>query len=130
MRSRGVMIAKEAGETMAYSLDRLQERGQLFVGPQLPVYMGMIVGESAREGDMVVNPCINKKFTNIRSAGADEKIFLTPPRVLTLEDALSFIEDDELLEVTPKSLRLRKRYLVQSDRDRLSKQSAAVIELD
>jgi GTP-binding protein len=130
LRARGVMIVKELGETMAYSLDRLQERGQLFVGPQVPVYMGMIVGESAREGDMVVNPCINKKFTNIRSAGADEKIFLTPPRVLTLEDALSFIEDDELLEVTPKSLRLRKRYLVQSDRDRLSKQAAVVLELD
>ncbi|MFO7567337.1 MAG: translational GTPase TypA, partial [Enhygromyxa sp.] len=110
-RGRGVLIVLEPGETMTYSLARLQDRGVLFVGPQTPTYAGMIIGEHSRENDLVVNPNVNKKFTNVRSAGADEKLFLTPPRELTLEDALAYIEEDELIEVTPESLRLRKRWL-------------------
>jgi GTP-binding protein len=120
-RPRGVLIVLEPGETMTYSLNRLQERGVLFVGPQVPTYAGMIIGEHARDNDLVVNPNINKKFTNVRSAGADEKIFLTPPRDLSLEEALAFIEDDELLEVTPKTLRLRKRWLDHNVRKRMEK---------
>ncbi|MCA9715870.1 MAG: translational GTPase TypA [Myxococcales bacterium] len=117
-RHRGVLVALESGVTMTYSLHRLQERGVLFVGPQVKVYAGMIVGESSREGDLIVNPCTAKKFTNVRAAGADEKLLLTPPRVLSLEEALAFIEADELLEVTPQSLRLRKRQLDHSARKR------------
>ncbi len=123
-RPRGVMIVMETGETYTYSLARLQERGVLFTGPQMQVYMGQIVGEHARDNDLVVNPCINKKFSNVRSAGADEKLVLTPPRVHTLEEALSYIEDDELLEVTPQSLRLRKRVLDHSMRKRDERSAA------
>ena len=126
-RPRGVLIVLEPGETMTYSLARLQERGVMFVGAQVPVYKGMICGENSREGDLVINPCVNKKFTNVRSAGADEKLFLTPPRVLSLEEALAFIEDDELLEVTPENLRLRKRQLDHSMRKREEKQAAAAM---
>jgi GTP-binding protein len=124
-RPRGVMIVTDAGETMTYSLNRLQERGILFVGPQIRTYGGMICGEHARENDLIVNPNINKKFTNVRSSGADEKVFLTPPRDFSLEDALSFIEDDELIEITPKSLRLRKRWLDHNMRKRMEKASPA-----
>ncbi len=120
-RPRGVLIVLEAGETMTYSLARLQERGILFVGPQVPTYAGMIVGEHSRDNDLVVNPNVNKKFTNVRSAGADEKLFLTPPKEHSLEEALAFIEDDELLEVTPKNLRLRKRWLDHNVRKRMEK---------
>jgi GTP-binding protein len=120
-RPRGVLIVLEPGETMTYSLARLQERGVLFVGPQVPTYAGMIIGEHSRDNDLVVNPNVNKKFTNVRSAGADEKLFLTPPREHSLEEALAFIEDDELLEVTPKNLRLRKRWLDHNVRKRMEK---------
>jgi GTP-binding protein len=125
-RPRGVLVVLEPGETMTYSLARLQERGALFVGPQVPTYAGMIIGEHSRENDLVVNPNVNKKFTNVRSSGADEKLFLTPPRELTLEDALAYIEDDELIEVTPQSLRLRKRWLDHNMRKRMDKARAAV----
>jgi GTP-binding protein len=87
----------------------------------------MIVGEHARENDLIVNPNINKKFTNVRSSGADEKVFLTPPRELSLEDALSFIEEDELIEITPSSLRLRKRWLDHNVRKRMQKASADIV---
>jgi GTP-binding protein len=123
-RPRGVLIVNEPGETMTYSLNRLQDRGVLFVGAQVPTYAGMIIGEHARENDLVVNPNINKKFTNVRSAGADEKVFLTPPRELSLEDALAYIEEDELIEVTPESLRLRKRWLDHNLRKRMEKQAS------
>ena len=124
-RPRGVLIVLEPGEAMTYSLHRLQERGVLFIGPQEPTYAGMIMGEHSRENDLVVNPNVNKKFTNVRSAGADEKIFLTPPRELSLEDALAFIEDDELLEVTPNNIRLRKRHLDHNLRKRMEKKAEA-----
>jgi GTP-binding protein len=120
-RNRGVLIAMEAGETVAYALFNLQERGVLFVGPGVKAYAGMIVGENARENDLVVNPMKAKKLTNIRAAGSDENVLLTPPRTLTLEQAIEFIADDELVEVTPKSIRLRKRILDENERKRHSK---------
>ncbi|PRQ02776.1 GTP-binding protein TypA/BipA [Enhygromyxa salina] len=125
-RPRGVLVVLEPGETMTYSLARLQDRGVLFVGPQVPTYQGMIIGEHSRENDLIVNPNVNKKFTNVRSAGADEKLFLTPAREMSLEEALAFIEEDELLEVTPANLRLRKRWLDHNVRKRMEKAAAAV----
>jgi GTP-binding protein len=124
-RAHGVMIVLEPGETVTYSLHRLQERGTLFVGPQTKVYAGMILGTHNRDVDIIVNPCTTKKLTNVRAAGSDEKLFLSPPRELSLEEALAFIEDDELLEVTPTSLRLRKRHLDHNARKRVEKQAAA-----
>jgi GTP-binding protein len=120
-RPHGVMVVLEPGETVTYSLHRLQDRGTLFVGPQTQVYAGMILGTHNRDVDIIVNPNTTKKLTNVRSAGADEKLFLTPPRDLSLEEALAFIEDDELLEATPKSLRLRKRWLDHNARKRAEK---------
>jgi GTP-binding protein len=125
-RSYGVMVVQGMGETTAYSLHRLQERGALFVGTQVRVYQGMLLGTHSRDTDIVVNPCIPKKLTNVRSAGADEKLFLTPPLDFSLEQALAFIEDDELLEVTPESLRLRKRHLDHNLRKREEKKSDVV----
>jgi GTP-binding protein len=124
-RPNGVLIAMDQGVTLAYSLYRLQERGYLFVGPQTNVYAGMIVGVHNRDNDLVVNPNIAKKLTNIRSAGADEKLILTPPKLLSLEESLAFIEDDELVEFTPKSIRLRKRVLDHNARSRSEKQGKA-----
>jgi GTP-binding protein len=120
-RTRGVLIAMESGETMAYALFNLEPRGELFVGPGTKVYGGMIIGLHSRENDLVVNPMKSKKLTNIRAAGSDENILLTPPRLLTLEQAIEFIAEDELVEVTPKSIRLRKRLLDENDRKRASK---------
>ncbi len=120
-RTRGVLIAMEAGETMAYALFNLQERGSLFVGPGVKCYAGMIIGEHSRDNDLVVNPLKSKKLTNMRAAGSDENIQLTPPRNLSLEQAIEFIADDELVEVTPQSLRLRKRILDENERKRGAK---------
>lgn len=111
MRFTGSLVASEAGETTRYGLYNTQERGNLFVGPQTPVYEGMIVGENPKNDDISVNPCKKKQLTAIRSAGADEKLLLTPPIVFSLEEAIEFITDDELIEVTPKSIRLRKKIL-------------------
>ncbi len=115
-RKNGMMISMSTGKSVAYALDTLQERGRLFVGPGEDCYEGMIVGESAKEGDMVVNVEKSKQLGNQRSSNADKAIQLTPPIVFTLEEALEFIEDDELVEVTPKSIRLRKRLLSAVDR--------------
>jgi len=123
MRKNGVMIVQDDGETITYSLNTLQERGQLFVHPQQQVYHGQIIGLHARENDLVVNPSKVKKLTNIRSAGNDENIFLTPPRQFSLEEALEFIGSEELVEVTPKSIRLRKKYLDHNERKRFDKTS-------
>lgn len=117
-RANGALIAQEAGTTMGYSLNNLEERGILFVPPATEVYEGMIIGMNARREDMTVNPCKNKKMTNTRSSGADDAIRLTPPKIFTLEEALEFIEDDELVEVTPDAIRLRKRILSEGDRRR------------
>lgn len=120
-RGRGVLVQLENGKSIAYGLDNLQERGTLFIGPGVDVYEGMIVGENSRDGDMVVNVCKSKKLTNIRAAGSDDAIRLTPPREFSLEQALEYIDDDELLEVTPKSVRMRKKLLDRHDRKKAAR---------
>jgi GTP-binding protein len=115
-RKNGVLIVQEPGETNTYGLFYLQERGALFMGPMVKVYGGQIIGVHARDNDLIVNPSKAKKLTNIRTTAADEKMFLTPPRQFSLEEALEFINDDELVEVTPKAIRLRKRILDHNDR--------------
>ena len=120
-RKNGGMIAMSTGKAVAYALDTLQERGRLFVGPGDECYEGMIVGESAKEGDMVVNVEKTKSLGNQRSSSADKAIQLTPPITFTLEEALEYIEDDELVEVTPQSVRLRKRLLSATDRKKAKK---------
>ena len=120
-RIRGSLVSMEAGTIVAFALFTLQDRSTLFVQPGDDVYEGMVVGESARPGDMDVNPTREKKLSNMRSKGSDENIQLEPPRELTLEAALEYIEDDELIEVTPKTIRLRKRFLSATDRKRQSR---------
>jgi GTP-binding protein len=117
-RNRGVLVALEPGESVTYALHNIQERGALFLGPGEPIYEGMIIGEHSRPGDLIVNPCKKKHLTNIRSSGAEDALVLTPPRRLSLEQAIEFIEDDELVEITPQSIRLRKRYLSGDERKR------------
>ena len=107
----GVLVSMEAGSTTTYALHNLEPRGVLFVGPQTEVYSGMIVGEHSKENDIEVNPVRGKQLTNVRSVTADEKLFLAPPRKMSLEEALSYIQDDELVEVTPSTIRLRKKEL-------------------
>ena len=111
MRFTGCLIASENGETTRYGLYNTQERGQLFIGPQTKVYEGMIIGENPKNDDIAVNPCKEKHLTAIRSTGADEKLLLIPPKIFSLEEAIEYINDDELIEVTPKSIRLRKKIL-------------------
>ncbi len=108
MRFTGSLVASEAGETTRYGLYKTQERGQMFVGPQTQVYEGMIVGENPKNDDIALNPCQTKHMTAVRSTGADEKLILIPPKIFSLEEAIEYINDDELIEVTPKSIRLRK----------------------
>jgi GTP-binding protein len=123
-RSNGVMVSMVTGKAVAFALNTLQERADFFVGPGDEVYEGMIVGENSRENDLVVNPCKEKKLTNIRAAGSDENIILKPPRRLSLEAALEYIEDDEYVEVTPSQIRLRKILLKENDRRRESRKQA------
>jgi GTP-binding protein len=123
-RSNGVLIAAGAGKSLAYALFNLQERGRLFIGPGEDVYEGMIVGIHSRGNDLVVNPMKAKQLTNIRAAGSDENIILTPPLKFDLEQALEFIDDDELMEVTPKAIRLRKKLLKEHERKRASRAAA------
>ena len=110
-RTRGSLICSETGETSSYGLYNTQERGDLFVGPGVPVYEGQVVGECSRNEDITVNVCKKKHVTNMRASGSDEALRLTPYRVLSLEQCLEFIADDELVEVTPQTIRLRKRIL-------------------
>jgi GTP-binding protein len=110
-RLNGAMVAMEQGDTTAYALDNLQERGVLFIGAGVPVYKGMIIGEHSRENDAVVNPCKGKKLSNMRATGSDDLILLAPPRTMSLEQAIEYVEPDELVEVTPKNIRLRKKSL-------------------
>ncbi|MGQ0430461.1 MAG: translational GTPase TypA [Gammaproteobacteria bacterium] len=117
-RGAGVMISNAEGEALAYALWNLQERGRLFIGPGDEVYEGQVVGESSRDGDMVVNPLKGKKLTNIRTQSKDDNVLLTPPVRLSLEQAMEYIGDDELVEVTPKNIRLRKRQLREGERRR------------
>ena len=120
-RRNGALISNSPGEAIAFALWNLEERGILFVGPKAKVYEGMIIGEHSRENDLEVNPIKGKQLTNMRASGSDDSVKLTPPRKLTLEDTLSYIKDDELVEVTPTSIRLRKRILNPSERKRASK---------
>lgn len=117
-RENGALISTETGAAMTYALWNIQERGQLFIGAQTPVYEGMIIGVSAKNMDMGVNPIKNKKMTAVRSTGNDEAMKLVPPRVLTLEAAIEFINDDELVEITPTDIRIRKKYLTEIERRR------------
>ena len=117
-RGKGVLVSMESGTSMAYALDSIQERGRLFIGPQVDIYEGMIVGENARPDDLPVNPCKAKKLTNMRSQGDGKGIQLAPPIILSLERSLEYIAPDEFVEVTPKSLRLRKKILDATARKR------------
>jgi GTP-binding protein len=121
-RRAGVLISMESGEAVAYALWNLEERGHMFIGAQAPVYTGMIIGEHSRENDLEVNPLKGKKLTNVRASGTDEAVRLTTPVTLSLEEAIAYINDDELVEVTPNAIRLRKRHLDPHERKRASKQ--------
>jgi len=120
----GVLVSQDDGAAVAYALWKLQERGRMFVNPGEPVYEGMIIGIHSRDNDLVVNPIRTKQLTNIRASGKDEAILLTPPIELTLEYAVEFIGDDELAEITPKSIRLRKRFLKEHERKRAERAAA------
>jgi GTP-binding protein len=117
-RTNGVLVSDRSGTSNAYALFNLQDRSELFIGSGVDVYEGMIVGENSRSGDMDVNPTKEKKLTNIRTHAHDEALRLTPPRPLTLESAIEFIGTDELVEVTPSAIRLRKRLLAKHERER------------
>ncbi len=123
-RINGSLIVMEQGEAIAYSLNNLQDRGKFFVDPGEPVYEGQVIGEHSRSGDLVVNVTKTKKLTNIRASGSDEKMRIAPPIKFSLEEALEYIQSDEYVEVTPKSIRLRKIYLTENERKRFGKQSA------
>jgi GTP-binding protein len=118
---KGVLISNGRGEAVPYALFNVQNRGKIFVAPHDKVYEGMIVGEHCRDNDLLVNILRAKKLTNVRAAGSDENIILTPPTLLSLEQMITYINDDELVEITPKSLRLRKKYLSLLDRKKYSK---------
>ena len=122
-RTRGALVAFETGETTPYGLNSVQDRGVLFLGPNVEVYAGQVIGENARELDMDVNPCKKKHVTNMRSSSSDEAVRLTPPRILSLEQALEWINDDELVEVTPENIRIRKTILDKNARAKAAKQA-------
>ena len=122
-RINGVMISMVAGKALGYALFNLQDRGRMFIDHATEVYEGMIIGIHSRDNDLVVNPTKAKQLTNIRAAGTDENILLVPPIRLSLEQALEFIDDDELVEVTPKTIRLRKKLLLEHERKKASRSS-------
>ncbi|MFN8695373.1 MAG: translational GTPase TypA [Burkholderiales bacterium] len=123
-RRNGVLISAEKGEAVAYALWKLQERGRMIVSPGDRLYEGMVIGLHSRDNDLVVNPIKGKQLTNVRASGTDEAVVLTPPIQLTLESAIEFIEDDELVEITPKTIRIRKRFLLEHERKRASREAA------
>jgi GTP-binding protein len=123
-RPNGVLVSMMGGKAVAFGLDGLQDRADMFIGPGEEVYEGMIVGENARTGDMTVNPTKEKKLTNMRATGSDRNILLKPPRQLTLEAALEYIEEDELVEVTPDKIRLRKMLLAEHERRKEARRRA------
>jgi GTP-binding protein len=125
-RRNGVLVSQEDGDAVAYALWKLQERGRMFVSPGDKLYEGMVIGIHSRDNDLVVNPIKGKQLTNVRASGKDEAIALTPPIALTLEYTVEFIADDELAEVTPKSIRIRKRFLKEHERKRAARESASV----
>ena len=117
-RARGSMISMENGKAMAYSLFNLQDRGTIFIKPTTEIYEGMIIGESSKDQDLTVNATKNKKLTNVRASGTDEALKLTPPKIMSLEEAIDYISEDEYVEITPESIRLRKKYLKEGERKR------------
>ena len=123
-RRNGVLISGEGGEAVAYALWKLQERGRMFVSPGDKLYEGMVIGIHSRDNDLVVNPIKGKQLTNVRASGTDEAVRLVPPIALTLEYAVEFIADDELVEITPKSIRIRKRHLLAHERKKASREAA------
>jgi GTP-binding protein len=127
-RLRGALVSMETGPSTAYALEMVQERGILFIEPGQPVYEGMIIGENAREDDLSVNACCMKHLTNMRSSGSDGLVRLEAPRQLSLEQCIEFLEDDELLECTPVSVRMRKKILDTTMRQRAKKREAASME--
>ena len=127
-RNRGALIALEDGTSVAYGMFKVQERSTFFIEPGIRVYKGMVVGENAREHDMVINVCKTKHLTNMRASGSDEAIRLEPPHIMSLEQAIEWISEDEYVEVTPQSIRLRKKYLDHNERNRMSKKKAEVVE--
>jgi GTP-binding protein len=123
-RTNGVLVSDRAGTSVPYGMFNLLDRGEFFIAPGTPVYEGMIVGENNKDNDLALNVCREKRMTNIRSAGADENVIMPPPHNMSLEEALEYIEDDELLEITPKNMRLRKRGLSEMDRKKLDRKAA------
>jgi GTP-binding protein len=123
-RRNGVLISAEDGPAVAYALWKLQDRGRMFVSPGDKLYEGMIIGIHSRDNDLVVNPIKGKQLTNVRSSGTDEAVRLVPPIQMSLEYAVEFIDDDELVEITPKSIRLRKRFLKEHERKKASREAA------
>ena len=123
-RRAGVLISMEAGKSVLFALFNLEDRGRMFIGAQEDVYGGMIIGEHSRENDLEVNPLKGKKLTNVRASGTDEAVRLTTPIRQTLEQAIAYIDDDELVEVTPNAIRLRKRYLDPHERKRQARAGA------
>ena len=124
-RRNGVLISAEDGTAVAYALWKLQERGRMFVSPGDPLYEGIVIGIHSRDNDLVVNPIKGKQLTNVRASGTDEAVRLVPPIQVTLESAIEFIADDELVEITPKSIRIRKRHLKEHDRKRAGRTEQA-----
>jgi GTP-binding protein len=120
-RNNGSLIAMESGTAYAYALDKLQDRGRFFISPQDEVYAGQVVGESSKEGDIVINVTKSKKLTNMRASGSDEKMNIAPAIIFSLEEALEYIKDDEYVEITPKFMRLRKVILDETERKRRSR---------
>jgi GTP-binding protein len=129
-RHKGAVIQLEDGQSTAYAMFKLQERIVFFIEPGTKVYRGMVVGESSREEDIIVNVCKTKQLTNMRASGADEAIRLEPPKLHTLEQAIEWIAADEYIEVTPKSLRLRKKFLDHNERSRMSKKKTESIDAE
>ena len=121
MRTNGSLIAMETGDSFAYAINKLQDRGKFFITPGDEVYAGQVIGESTRQDDIVINVCMSKKLTNKRASGSDEKTNIAPPILISLEEALEYIKEDEYVEVTPKAMRLRKIYLDENERKRRSK---------
>jgi GTP-binding protein len=123
-RTNGVLVSDRSGDAVPYGLFNLLDRGEFFVAPGQKVYEGMIVGENNKDKDLGVNVCREKKLSNMRAAGRDDNVKLPPPHVMSLEESLEYIEDDELLEVTPSSLRLRKKFLLEVDRKKYDRAAA------
>jgi GTP-binding protein len=124
-RRHGVLISQDQGDAVAYALWKLQDRGRMFVSPGDALYEGMIIGIHSRDNDLVVNPIKGKQLTNVRASGTDEAVRLVPPIQMSLEYAVEFIDDDELVEITPKSIRLRKRHLLENERKRAAREASA-----